>query len=62
MGNLTNQEKGILYNDMLMRYQKLSEQARHIRSSGIDLSPSDQKLVDEIEAKMKTWDILKRED
>ena len=51
--HLTQQEKGILYNDMLRKYQQIQEQVRLIKAENFELSPENQKKVDFLEAKMK---------
>ncbi len=51
--HLTQQEKGLLYNDMLRRYQQLQEQVRLIKADNFELSVEDQKKVDSLEATMK---------
>jgi hypothetical protein len=53
MVQLTNEEKGRLYDDMMFRYQRLSEQIRQIRSKSFEVSLEDQKNINMLEAKMK---------
>jgi hypothetical protein len=53
MAQLTNQEKGRLYDDMMFRYQRLSEQIRQIRAKSFEVSLEDQKNINMLEAKMK---------
>ena len=53
MGHLTNEEKGRLYDDMMFRYQRLSEQIRQIRAKSFEVSLEDQKQINLLEAKMK---------
>lgn len=53
MQRLSNQEKAILYNDMLRKYQTLQEQVRRIKAENINVSDKDQKVIDELEKKMK---------
>lgn len=53
MANLTNEEKARLYNDMLFRYQRISEEVRQIRAKSFEPSIEDQKKIDLLEAKMK---------
>jgi hypothetical protein len=53
MAQLTNEEKGRLYDDMMFRYQRLSEQIRQIRSKSFEVSLEDQKNINMLEAKMK---------
>jgi hypothetical protein len=51
--HLTQKEKGILYEDMLRKYQQLQEQVRLIKANNFELSIEDQKKVDYLEATMK---------
>ena len=53
MGYLTNEEKGRLYDDMMFRYQRLSEQIRQIKAKSFEVSLEDQKQINMLEAKMK---------
>jgi len=53
MANLTNEEKAILYNDMLFRYRKMSEEIREIRAKNFEVSFEDQQKINLIESKMK---------
>ena len=53
MGYLTNDEKAKLYNDMLFRYEKMSEQVRQIKAKNFDVSLEDQKQINLLESKMK---------
>ena len=53
MAQLTNQEKGRLYDDMMFRYQRLSEQIRQIRAKNFEVSLEDQKQINILESKMK---------
>lgn len=53
MGYLTNDEKAKLYNDMLFRYEKMSEQVRLIKAKSFDVSETDQKQITMLEARMK---------
>lgn len=53
MAQLTNQEKGRLYEDMMFRYQRLSEQIRQIRAKNFEVSLEDQKQINILESKMK---------
>lgn len=53
MAQLTNEEKGKLYNDMIFRYQRLSEQIRQIKAKSFEVSLEDQKQINVLEAKMK---------
>jgi hypothetical protein len=51
--HLTQQEKAKLYDDMLMRYQRLQEQVRQIKAKNFEVSDEDQKQINIIEATMK---------
>lgn len=53
MGYLTNEEKAKLYNDMLFRYERMSEQVRQIKSKSFDVSEADQKQITILEGRMK---------
>lgn len=53
MAHLTNEEKGRLYDDMMFRYQRLSEQIRQIKSKSFEVSFEDQKQINMLEAKMR---------
>jgi hypothetical protein len=51
--NLTQDEKARLYNDMIMRYQRMQEEVRQIKAENFEVSDSDQEKINLIEAKMK---------
>jgi hypothetical protein len=51
--HLTADEKAKLYNDMLFRYQRLQEQVRLIKAKSFEVSDADQRLINELESKMK---------
>lgn len=51
--HLTQQEKAKLYDDMLMRYQRLQEQVRLIKAKSFEISEADQKQINILEATMK---------
>jgi len=53
MAHLTNEEKGRLYDDMMFRYQRLSEHIRQIKAKSFEVSLEDQKQINVLEAKMK---------
>lgn len=53
MAHLTNEEKGRLYDDMMFRYQRLSEHIRQIKAKSFEVSLEDQKQINMLEAKMK---------
>jgi len=51
--HLTQKEKAILYDDMLLRYQRLQEQVRLINAKNFEVSDEDQKQINKLEATMK---------
>jgi len=51
--NLTQEEKARLYNDMIMRYQRMQEEVRQIKAENFEVSDADQQKINLIEAKMK---------
>ena len=51
--HLTQQEKAKLYDDMLLRYQRLQEQVRLIKAKNFEVSDEDQKQINVIESSMK---------
>jgi hypothetical protein len=51
--HLTQQEKAVLYEDMLKRYQILQEQVRQIKAKSFEVSDEDQRQINTIEATMK---------
>jgi hypothetical protein len=51
--HLTQQEKAILYDNMLLRYQRLQEQVRLIKAKSFEVSPEDQKQINSIEESMR---------
>ena len=53
MMNLTQDEKARLYNDMIMRYQRMQEEVRQIKAENFEVSDSDQQKINLIESKMK---------
>jgi hypothetical protein len=53
MAQLSNDEKAKLYNDMLFRYQRMSEQIRQIKAKSFDVSLEDQKEINLLEIRMK---------
>lgn len=53
MANLTQDEKARLYNDMIMRYQRLQEEVRQIKAENFEVSDSDQQKINVIESRMK---------
>ena len=51
--HLTQQEKAKLYDDMMIRYQRLQEQVRQIKAKNFEVSDEDQRQINIIEASMK---------
>ena len=51
--HLTQDEKARLYDNMLLRYQRLQEQVRLIKAKSFEVSDEDQKQINIIEANMK---------
>lgn len=51
--NLTQQEKAVLYNDMLGRYQRLQEEVRLIKAKSFEVSEEDQRKINIIEDRMR---------
>jgi len=51
--HLTQQEKARLYDDMMMRYQRLQEEVRQIKAKNFEISDEDQKKINIIESSMK---------
>lgn len=51
--HLNQQEKARLYDDMLLRYQRLQEQVRLIKAKSFEVSDEDQRQINIIESSMK---------
>ena len=51
--HLTQQEKAVLYDNMLLRYQRLQEQVRLLKAKSFEVSDEDQKQINIIESAMK---------
>ena len=51
--HLTQQEKAKLYDDMLLRYQRLQEQVRLLKAKSSEVSDEDQRQINIIESSMK---------
>jgi hypothetical protein len=51
--HLTQQEKARLYDDMMIRYQRLQEEVRQIKSKNFEVSDEDQRQINIIEASMR---------
>lgn len=51
--HLTQQEKARLYDNMLLRYQRLQEEVRLIKAKSFEVSSEDQKKINQIEEVMR---------
>ena len=51
--HLTQQEKARLYDDMMMRYQRLQVEVRQIKAKNFEITDEDQKQINIIESSMK---------
>jgi hypothetical protein len=51
--HLNQQEKARLYDDMLLRYQRLQEEVRLIKAKNFEVSYEDQMKINVIEATMR---------
>jgi hypothetical protein len=51
--HLTQQEKAKLYDDMMVRYQRMQEQVRQIKAKNFEVSDEDQRQINIIESSMK---------
>jgi hypothetical protein len=51
--HLTQDEKARLYDNMLLRYQRLQEQVRLIKAKNFEVSLEDQKQINMIEETMR---------
>ncbi len=51
--HLIQQEKARLYDDMMIRYQRLQEQVRQIKAKNFEVSDEDQRQINIIEASMR---------
>ena len=51
--HLTQQEKARLYDDMMIRYQRMQEQVRQIKAKNFEVSDEDQRQINIIESSMK---------
>ena len=51
--HLTQDEKARLYDNMLLRYQRLQEEVRLIKAKNFEVSYEDQKKINVIESTMK---------
>lgn len=51
--NLTNDQKAKVYDQMIFRYQRLSEEIRQIKAKNFEVSERDQQKINELERQMK---------
>ena len=51
--HLNQQEKAKLYDDMLLRYQRLQEEVRLIKAKNFEVSEEDQRKINIMESTMK---------
>ena len=51
--HLTQEEKARLYDDMVLRYQRLEEQVRLIKAKNFEITDEDQRQINIIESSMK---------
>ena len=51
--HLTQKEKARLYDDMMIRYQRMQEQVRQIKAKNFEVSDEDQRKINMIESSMK---------
>jgi hypothetical protein len=51
--HLNQQEKARLYDDMLLRYQRLQEEVRLIKAKNFEVSEEDQRKINVMELTMK---------
>lgn len=51
--HLTQDEKARLYDDLLLRYQRLQEEVRLIKAKSFEVSSEDQKKINQIEETMR---------
>ena len=51
--HLTQEEKARLYDDMVLRYQRLEEQVRLIKAKNFEITDEDQRQINIIESNMK---------
>lgn len=51
--NLTNEQKALIYNEGIRRYNLIEQQIRDIKSKSFEISEKDQKTIEILQAKMK---------
>lgn len=52
MSKLNNEEKAILYNDMLTKYRKLEKEISEIKLKNFEISDDDQKKINVIKQQL----------
>lgn len=50
--NLTNEQKALIYNEGIRRYNLIEEQIRQIKSKSFEVSEEDQKVIEQLKGKM----------
>jgi hypothetical protein len=50
--NLTNEQKALIYDEGIRRYNLIEEQIRQIKSKSFEVSDQDQKIIDQLKLKM----------
>jgi glutamate mutase epsilon subunit len=50
---LTNDQKAKIYDQMIFRYQRISEQIRQLKAKNFEVSESDQRTINALEVEMK---------
>jgi hypothetical protein len=50
--NLTNEQKALIYNEGIRRYNLIEEQIREIKSKSFEVSEEDQKIIEQLKVKM----------
>jgi len=53
MQRLTNDQKAQAYNRLLFQFQRLQEEVRLIQAENIEVSPQDQRKIDQLKREMK---------
>ena len=51
--NLTNEQKAMIYNEGIRRYNLVEEQIRQIKAKSFEVSEEDQKIINQLQAKLK---------
>jgi hypothetical protein len=50
--NLTNEQRALIYNEGIRRYNLIEEQIREIKSKSFEVSEDDQKIIEQLKVKM----------